>query len=227
MNNQSKVNTLQLTAKQKNNEFYNIFFHQSEYGIWLAQLDKPLSVNLSLKQQEEHILKYASFANCNLIFTRMHGYDTPDELISVRFPQLFIHSDITNMNNLRKFLQDNFQLRGAETHEIGKNGERKYFLNDIFGIVEENQLVRVWGKQKDITTEKSRSTALKLLTPQELTVLKCTIEGKTLKEIGHEMRLNPKTVDSLRNRMKNKLGASTLPQLIFKAFQLGIQNIEC
>ena len=78
-----------IPKKQKSDEFFKIFFCQSEEGIWLALLDKPLPINLPIEQQEEHMLKYAFLAECNLTFVKMYGYEDPKSLVGARFPQLF------------------------------------------------------------------------------------------------------------------------------------------
>ena len=219
--------SIQASHRQKLSEFHKFFFHQSECGIWLAELDKPLSIAQPVDRQIDHLMKHAFISDCNQFFAQIHEFEKTNDLIGMRFPQIFAPTQSINIETLTKFLQDNFQLIDAESFATVGKGNRKYFLNDFHGVVEGKHLVRIWGKQKELTSEKSRGHALKLLTHQELAILKSSIEGKTLKEIGREWKLNPKTVASLRSRLKTKLGASTLSQLIFKAFQLGIDKIEC
>ncbi len=227
MQHSKQLFSTQTSQRQKLSEFHKFFFHQSECGIWLAELDIPLSIAQSVDRQINHLMKHAFISDCNQFFTQMHEFENSNGLIGMRFPQLFAPTQSINIETLTKFLQDNFQLIGAESFATVGKGNRKYFLNDLHGVVEGKHMVRIWGKQKELTSEKSRGYALKLLTHQELAILKSTIEGKTLKEIGREWKLNPKTVDSLRSRLKTKLGVSTLPQLIFKAYQLGIDKMEC
>jgi len=219
----------QFTIRKKFEEYYQLFFHQSQAGVWLSQLDKPLAINLPIEQQEEHMLKHAYLAECNLTFVKMYGYDDPENLIGARFPQLLDNAEASNLINLRTFLKDGYQTRNIETAEIGKNGERKYFLNDAVGVIEDNYLVRIWGMQRDITAEKGskeeNKKILQQLTPQELTILKLTVEGKSLKEIGAAICVNHKTVDSLRAKIRTKLGVSSLAQLMFMAHKLGFPDI--
>jgi DNA-binding CsgD family transcriptional regulator len=212
------------TKKRKTYEFFKIFFCQSDEGIWLAQLDKPLPVQLPIEQQEGHMLKHAYLAECNLTFVKMYDYEDPSNLIGVRFPQLFDNAEISNMMNLRTFLKEGYQLRKTESIEIGKNGIRKYFLNDVIGVIEDDHLVRVWGIQKDISVEKSQREILKRLTPEKLKILKTTIEGKTMKEIASEVGVSLKTVESVRKQLKAIIGVDTIAQLIAAAIQLGIND---
>jgi len=168
------------TKKQKSDEFFKLFFCKSEEGIWLALLDKPLPINIPIDQQEEHMLKHAFLAECNPTFVKMYGYEDPKSLIGARFPQLFDHGESSNMLNLRAFLKSGYRLHNAETIEIGKNCIRKYFMNEVIGVVEDDHLVRVWGTQKDVTADKSQREILNQLSPEQLKILKITVEGKTM-----------------------------------------------
>jgi len=212
-----------LSTKQKLTDYYRISFEESQEGQWLAELDEPLSVTLPPDQQQEHLFKHAYLAECNKTFAAMYGYSDPAELVGVRFPQLLILSDPDNLRAVRLFLTSGYQLRNVQTHELGRNGEEKYFLNDVRGIIEENFLVRFWGRQRDITSDRLR--ALSNLTPQQATILKMTIEGKSLKEISHALGVSQKSVDTIRARLKRKLGASNIPHLAARAVQLGLFDL--
>jgi len=211
---------------QKSNEFFKIYFHQSRKGIWLAQFDEPLPIDLPVEQQVEHMLKYAFLAECNHTFVKMYGYDEPKSLIGVRFPQLFDNSESSNMLNLRKFLSEGFCLQNTETIEIGKNGIRKYFLNNVIGVVEENHLVRVWGTQRDITDKLSQREILKQLSSEQLKILKATIDGKTMKEIAYEAGVSLKTVELTRKQTKAIFEVDTIAQLIVSAIRRGIFTVD-
>ena len=105
-----------------------------------------------------------------------------------RFPQLFDNAEASNLINLRCFSKQDITYEITETIEIGNNGIRKYFLNDVVGLLKMNHLVRVWGMQKDITADKSEAESgkqiLRKLTPEQLQILKLTVDGKTMKEIA-------------------------------------------
>jgi DNA-binding CsgD family transcriptional regulator len=217
-----RKNEHNFTKAQKSNEFFKIYFCHSGKGIWLARLDKPLPVELPIEKQEEHMLKYAYLAECNLAFVKMYGYDDPKSLIGIRFPQLFDNAELVNMASLRTFLREGYRLHEFETVEIGKNGIRKYFLNDVIGIVEEGYLIRIWGTQKDITEKISQREILKQLSPEQLKVLKTTVEGKTMKEIAFEVGVSLKTIESIRKLLKSIFGVDTVAQLIASAIHLGI-----
>ena len=215
------------TNRNKFDEFYRLNFLQAEKGVWLAQFDRPMPIELPIEQQEEHLMKHAYLSDCNSAFVKMYGYDDPKEMIGVRFPQLFDNSDASNLDNLRTFFKTDYRVIQKETCEIGKNGIRKYFLNDVVGVVEDNHLVRVWGMQEDVTLQKSESepenSLEKQLTPQQLNVLRLTVEGKKIKEIAAELDISPKTVEYLRKRIKDRFDTESIPELVALAVKFGIE----
>jgi PAS domain-containing protein len=143
-----------LTIRDKHEECYNLIFLQSDMGVWLAQFNEPLTIGLPIDQQVEHLLKHTYLSDCNIAFVKMYGYDLPENMIGMSFTQLFDNGEASNLFNLHNFLKNGYKARNIESIELGKNGIRKQFLNDIIGVVEDNHLVRVWGVQRDITAEK-------------------------------------------------------------------------
>ena len=82
--------------------------------------------------------------------------------------------------------------------------------------------------QKDITSDKSEAESgkqiLRKLTPEQLQILKLTVDGKTMKEIAAATGLSLKTVEFQRNRMRDDFEVKTIEQLIAMAVKLGIEN---
>ncbi len=67
---------------------------------------------------------------------------------------------------------------------------------------------------------------LESLSIRENEILCLVVEGKTSAEIGKKLNLSPKTVESYRSRMMQKLGISDLPQLIKFAIKHGLISLE-
>jgi DNA-binding NarL/FixJ family response regulator len=60
------------------------------------------------------------------------------------------------------------------------------------------------------------------LSQREREILPLVVEGKTSAEIAQVLFLSPKTVESYRSRMMNKLGVENLPSLIKLAIEEGL-----
>lgn len=67
---------------------------------------------------------------------------------------------------------------------------------------------------------------LEHLSPREREVLQFVVEGKSSAEIAEILCLSPKTVETYRSRMMQKLGISDLATLVKFAIQQGITPLE-
>lgn len=73
--------------------------------------------------------------------------------------------------------------------------------------------------------EKTKSP-IESLSQREREILQLTAEGKTSAEIGHVLFLSPKTIETYRSRVMQKLGVSDLSSLIKFAIQYGLTSLE-
>jgi DNA-binding NarL/FixJ family response regulator len=74
--------------------------------------------------------------------------------------------------------------------------------------------------------EESDTDTIEKLSPRENEILCLVVEGKTSAEIGRDLHLSPKTVDSYRSRIMQKLGVSDLPELIKFAIKHGLITLD-
>ncbi len=64
------------------------------------------------------------------------------------------------------------------------------------------------------------------LSEREREVLQLVVEGRTSAEIGDALALSPKTVETYRSRIMEKLGISDLPALVRFAIQHGLISLD-
>ena len=64
------------------------------------------------------------------------------------------------------------------------------------------------------------------LSPREIEVLQLVVEGKTSSEIADILSLSPKTIETYRSRLMNKLGIEDIPGLVKFAIQHGLTTLE-
>jgi DNA-binding NarL/FixJ family response regulator len=60
------------------------------------------------------------------------------------------------------------------------------------------------------------------LSPRERQVLQMVVEGKTSREIAHVLCLSPKSVETYRSRLMEKLGVENIPSLVKFALEHGL-----
>jgi DNA-binding NarL/FixJ family response regulator len=68
--------------------------------------------------------------------------------------------------------------------------------------------------------------SLELLSAREREVLQFVVEGKSSAEIASILNLSPKTVESYRSRLMQKLDISDIPSLVKFAIQQGLTPLE-
>jgi RNA polymerase sigma factor (sigma-70 family) len=67
---------------------------------------------------------------------------------------------------------------------------------------------------------------LETLSQREREILKLVAEGKTSQEIAERLSISPKTVDTYRSRLMQKMGVKNLAGLIKFAIRHGLISLE-
>jgi PAS domain S-box-containing protein len=141
-------------ALRESEERYQAFVSNCSEAVWRFELDLPVSIDLPVDAQVEHFYKYGYLAECNDMMAQMYGLTRAEEVIGTRLEQLVPPSNSQNIDYLKAFIQSGYRLIDAESQEPDLEGNTKCFLNNLIGIVEEGQIRRAWGSQRDITERK-------------------------------------------------------------------------
>jgi DNA-binding NarL/FixJ family response regulator len=72
----------------------------------------------------------------------------------------------------------------------------------------------------------TRAHALDLLSVRERCVLQLVVESKSTVEIARSLSLSPKSVETYRSRIKQKLNLPTLPDLVKFAIRHGLTTLD-
>ena len=146
--------TFERDAKRKIEESelrYKQFVHFSNDGIWRFDTTEKIPISIPVEEQIKMIFEHGFLAECNDVYAQMYGFENPEPLIGTKLSQMLIPDDPGNIEYLKNFITNNYRLIKAESVEVDKDGNKKYFLNSLVGIVEGGYLIRAWGTQEDIT----------------------------------------------------------------------------
>jgi PAS domain S-box-containing protein len=146
---------------ESSEERYRAFIEQTSEGVWRCELREPIDVRLPPEAQIDRIYAHAYLAECNDAMARMYGLDSADQIVGVPLAQLLPRDDPANLDYLGAFIRSGYRLTDAESHELDRDGQVRFFLNNLVGIVRDGALVRAWGSQRDITARKEIESALR------------------------------------------------------------------
>jgi DNA-binding NarL/FixJ family response regulator len=117
-------------------------------------------------------------------------------------------------------------------------GARGYLLKDSAGaeVVDAVRVVNAGRRYlspkiastviDDYISERQRASPLDSLSRRERQILQLVAEGKSSAEAAAMLFLSPKTVDTYRSRMMQKLGIADVPNLVKFAIQHGVTQLD-
>lgn len=173
-------------ALQQSEERYRLFIEQSSEGIWRLELDEPIPIALEIDEQIEQIFRKGYLAECNNAMAHQYGFENSLELIGKRLGEFLLTDNSHNREHLRKFIEFDYHLADDESIETRKNGNEVYFSNNMVGIVEDGNLVRAWGTQRDITATKQAQQAFQESEEQLRQSTKIEAIGRLAGGIAHD-----------------------------------------
>ena len=135
-------------------KLYSSFISYSNEGIYLFEMNEPMSTDLPVEKQIEELYHKGYIRTCNDAFARMYGFETGEQMVGT--DQETLHgsdSDPVNIDMIRRFINSGYRIMNNVTRETDKDGNPLYISNNVVGIIENGKLLRTWGSQQNITEQ--------------------------------------------------------------------------
>src|SRR6266545_270846 len=145
---------MDVTDRKRAEERYRSFIAQSSEGVSRLEIDPPVPISLTEEEQVDRLYAGGRIAECNDAMARMYGLGEASELLGTRLSDLHNVTDPANREQIRAFIRAGYRVSDSETREHDREGRPRVFLNNVVGFVENGQLVRVWGTQRDVTEQR-------------------------------------------------------------------------
>ena len=197
---------------RESEERYRGFLASSTEGIWRMEFDPPVPVALPAQAQVDAMFERGRFAECNEVMARMYGLAAPAQVVGRALALAFEPQDPQAHACLLGLAQAGHCAAEVESTQRDAAGRPRWFATNLTGVVENAQLVRAWGTQRDISDRKRAEAAL-LESDRR--------KDEFLATLAHELRNPLAPIRSAAELVRREGRAS--PQLVRHAEMIGRQ----
>ncbi len=139
---------------------YRAFIAKNADAMWRLEFEHPIPTALPEKEQLDRIYKYGYLAECNDAAARLLGLERADQLIGARVEEIAPVEDPTVREGTLVAIRAGYRLTSVETNPLDGAGNRRRMIRSQWGIVENGELQRIWGSNRDITDLRQAEMAL-------------------------------------------------------------------
>jgi PAS domain S-box-containing protein len=193
-------------ALRDSEERYRGFLTHTAEGIFRFELESPIDVELSVDEQVDRLYRNIYLAECNDAYARMCGEWSAVDLLGVKLDRILPESAPANREKLRAFIESGHELSETEIERLDRNGRTRHYEMTLTGIVEDGQLLRIWGTQRDVTAHKRAEQAVRASEERYRELFEESLDTLFISTVeGHLVDINPAGLRLLGYRNKKEL----------------------
>jgi PAS domain S-box-containing protein len=131
-------------------ERYQTFVQQSSEIIWRCELQTPINIKDNEGSQLQQLFR-GYLAECNDQMAFFYGYKKAADVVGRKVADFFDPQEPATRQVVLDFIQQGYKLYRRVSMHIDHEGNKRYFINNLVGVVEDGYLLRVWTTQNEIT----------------------------------------------------------------------------
>jgi len=138
-----------LRLLSRSDERYRNFVEKSSEAVWQIELTEPMPLGLELNAQIAWLRRHAYIAECNLVYRRLNhrlGVLDPD----MRAWRADVPWSAIYLQNLDRAARQNYSIDGLQ-FTVSAGSMESTYITCFSGVIEDDQLVRIWGVARNIT----------------------------------------------------------------------------
>ncbi|MGI9203982.1 MAG: sigma 54-interacting transcriptional regulator [Woeseiaceae bacterium] len=160
LRNAQRVERVQHEIVQSELRFRSLI-EQTKDAVYCFEYDPPMPKDLPLDEQIE-FSKRGVLVECNQEFAKSVGVESIPYALGLQFGDLDSAKDTRSHAGLiRAFVENNYQLNSYDLNYKSVDGDDRSLLVNFTGVLEGNQLVRIWGAEIDVLAQRQTDAALK------------------------------------------------------------------
>jgi PAS domain S-box-containing protein len=189
-------------------ERYQVFVQQSSEIIWRCELQVPLNINDSEDEQLNQLFE-GYIAECNDQMAHFYGYASAAALIGSKVSVFFDASEPVTNKLVREFIRQGYKIHRRLSMHVDCKGNKRYFLNNLVGVVENGLLLRVWTTQNEITETRQSQEALRISEERYRSVVHAMGEGIVMYDKNGEIITCNRSAEAILGVPGNMLSGRT------------------
>lgn len=131
-------------------ERYKAFVQQSSEIIWRCELQTPIDIDDPEEKQLQQLFE-GTLAECNDHMAHFYGYENAAGVIGKKVSAFFDPNEPVTYQVVQEFIRGGYKIYRRMSMHIDHEGNKRFFLNNLVGVVEGRKLLRVWTTQNEIT----------------------------------------------------------------------------